>query len=443
VQYCDTDDGHNFDKSKKRRYRNAMLVLHDAVNWWNSACPDILFIAQLGDLLDGQNNLPRMVGEDKKEHQSGSERSVEALRALVQALDRCVCKNVASVVGNHELYNFNRRQLYDFLGLGVLRRSKHLSAVEEKAVVQALMSQLDGLEEVDESGKGKQTDAAGAAGTATGADTESDGKSKSESEAATDAILKAAAELHTQSDADLDVDSYYSFSPYSGWRFIVLDAYDIGTIGRDPSDERYEQARAILKAKNPNDTLSSQYNWFAGVDGEAQRFVPFNGAVSDRQLSWLRQSLRDAVNKNERVVIMTHIPLLLASSGTKTLLWNYEEVLATVYSDGCRRGDGSSGSIDSTASSDSSGSSDTSSSVVSSTSGDDFGKNVVVAVLAGHDHTGGFATDAQGIHHITFESPLECFGDEVAYSCMAVHGDGRLELQGQGRTRSRTLRFTP
>lgn len=39
--------------TKDRRYRNSLVVLEKAVNDWKARTPSILFIAQLGDLLDG------------------------------------------------------------------------------------------------------------------------------------------------------------------------------------------------------------------------------------------------------------------------------------------------------------------------------------------------------------------------------------------------------
>ena len=50
----------------------------------------------------------------------------------------------------------------------------------------------------------------------------------------------------------------------------------------------------------------------------------------------------------------------------------------------------------------------------------------VVAVFAGHDHTGGFATDPRGVHHITLPSPLH---HASAYGTVDVMPD-RLVLRG-------------
>lgn len=48
----------------------------------------------------------------------------------------------------------------------------------------------------------------------------------------------------------------YHFSPAPKFRFVVLDAYDLSIIGRDPTNEKYNQAMKILKEHNDNDDLN-------------------------------------------------------------------------------------------------------------------------------------------------------------------------------------------
>ena len=97
VQWADAEDGYNYDRTVARRYRGAFRTLQRAVEWWKStAAPPLAFVAQLGDLIDGINaNLGQ------------SESSLEA--ALVE-LRRAPAPAV-NIVGNHELYNFDRSQL--------------------------------------------------------------------------------------------------------------------------------------------------------------------------------------------------------------------------------------------------------------------------------------------------------------------------------------------
>ena len=47
----------------------------------------------------------------------------------------------------------------------------------------------------------------------------------------------------------------------------------------------------------------------------------------------------------------------------------------------------------------------------------------VMAVLAGHDHEGGYHQEA-GVHHLTLSSPLLCAEGEVAYGTVGVSREG-------------------
>jgi manganese-dependent ADP-ribose/CDP-alcohol diphosphatase len=85
-----------FAGNVKRHYRGAFRTLERAVDWWRSLRTPPAFIAQLGDLLDGVNV------------KSGN--SVPALEAALEQLERAPCPSV-NIVGNHELYNFDRAAL--------------------------------------------------------------------------------------------------------------------------------------------------------------------------------------------------------------------------------------------------------------------------------------------------------------------------------------------
>ena len=97
VQWADMEDGSNYDKTVIRHYRAAFRTLQRAVDWWDtlSARP-LSFVAQLGDLIDGVN--------------AGRGQSDTALAAALAELARAPSP-VVNIVGNHELYNFDRPQL--------------------------------------------------------------------------------------------------------------------------------------------------------------------------------------------------------------------------------------------------------------------------------------------------------------------------------------------
>ena len=104
VQWADLEDGYNYARTTKRCYRGALGTLREAVDWWQQQQPN--FIAQLGDLIDGQN---AKLGQ-----------SVSAMEAATSLLNQMSCR-VVNIVGNHELYNFDRSALQQKLASGASR----------------------------------------------------------------------------------------------------------------------------------------------------------------------------------------------------------------------------------------------------------------------------------------------------------------------------------
>lgn len=100
VQYADIDDGTNYLKTRNRYYRSALSYVKTAVaDWIAKAGTDhkISMVLDLGDLIDGFN----------VDHKS----SVTALETVTEAFDP-VGVRVIHVWGNHDLYNFTRKQLH-------------------------------------------------------------------------------------------------------------------------------------------------------------------------------------------------------------------------------------------------------------------------------------------------------------------------------------------
>merc|ERR1712113_26108 len=104
-------------------------------------------------------------------------------------------------------------------------------------------------------------------------------------------------------------------------------------------------------------------DFFAGLIGKKKRYVPFNGGMGPQQLNWLRREVVAARERDDRIVVFLHIPLLPeACTSWKTVLYDGEECLKVLHEDGAGR---------------------------------------VVAVFAGHAHNGGYCCDGEGVHHIT------------------------------------------
>lgn len=173
----------------------------------------------------------------------------------------------------------------------------------------------------------------------------------------------------------------YSFS-YDDWRFVVLDTVDIAMGGGWSEDsEHYQQARRWV------DKLRA-----AGMseDSTCNRC-----GIGDQQKQWLIQTLEQACERGERVIVFGHIPIVTPPRGEWARIYNHEEIREVLESAGC-----------------------------------------VVAYFNGHDHKGGYAF-RNGIHYVTLEGMVEG-ADETAYAIVELLDD-RILIHGVGRTPEREL----
>ena len=178
--------------------------------------------------------------------------------------------------------------------------------------------------------------------------------------------------------------AYFSFLPHPKWRIVVLDPYDVSTIGPGSGDA--EDAFKLLEQNNPNN-VRGPCDWLEGLTGVSRRWVPYNGGVGEEQLAWLEATLRASEEAGVRVMVFSHVAVCPGSSADSTLVWNYDRILAMFEAYAC-----------------------------------------VAAFLCGHDHKGGYKLE-HGVHHVTVESPLECDLGETAYGLMVVTED-HLVLHG-------------
>ena len=69
----------------------------------------------------------------------------------------------------------------------------------------------------------------------------------------------------------------------------------------------------------------------------------------------------------------------------------------------------------------------------------------VAAVFSGHAHQGGFAVDAFGVPHITFQSPLTHHSQGGAHALVEVsageHGGQVMRVSGSGAVPTRVLQL--
>ena len=212
VQYADIDDGYDFSKTRRRYYRDALCKLKSAVGSWKTHEPQISFILQLGDIVDG--------------HNKRFKQSEKALNSVIHALNQidCPCYNL---VGNHELYNYSRESLCKT----PLFSSTSVTCMDEEE------------------------------------------KEK--------------------------VKFYHQFSPYQGYRVIVLDSFNFSTLGYPKDSHESQAAFRFLRKYNDNNDLNSA----SGLKGVDRRYSSLNGGIGKDQLHWLDVLLTSADQLQERVII--------------------------------------------------------------------------------------------------------------------------------------------
>lgn len=202
---------------------------------------------------------------------------------------------------------------------------------------------------------------------------------------------------------------YYSFQPKVGYRCIVLDGYELSTIG-PISPESAQYAEDILQQRNHNYAAGlpsfefSSYetgstDWLHNLADENLRYLPFNGGISAEQLEWLELQLKEAIQNNERCLLFSHMAIYRPASQEQNLLWNCEDILRTLHATP---------------------------------------NGTVLAFISGHDHDGGYAVDNHGIHHIVPCSPIECDDGEQSFGMVEIYShENRMKVNWTGKVPSR------
>jgi 3',5'-cyclic AMP phosphodiesterase CpdA len=99
--------------------------------------------------------------------------------------------------------------------------------------------------------------------------------------------------------------SYYSWR-HNGWKFIVLDTNEVGTIEWMPGTPEYEEgAKVLLEMK----------------EAGANNARPWNGGLSETQFAWLEKELQSA----EPIIVFGHHPISPNYGGN---CLNYERLRA-------------------------------------------------------------------------------------------------------------------
>jgi len=275
VQHADIPDAMNFNKSMKRFYKGSLKSLQEADSWWRKKSEDgpkkLSFIANLGDVLDGQNM-------DKEGD------NMKAIGNLCSVFARAdYAPFTVHLVGNHELYNFTRTQLVE--GVPIEKPEKyHFKATIPDGAEPALPVSSDD--------KGFYF-----------------------------AFYPPGADRQYRV---LVLDPYDISCMRDGGGRHGIEIYE--GHGMDPA------GLALLKEHNHNPVGGKgQVNFFEGMKGEEGRWVPFNGGFGEQQLAWLRKHLQAAQQESQRVLLLSHVilhPDATPDRSCRTLLWNFEEVLS-------------------------------------------------------------------------------------------------------------------
>ncbi|CAG2162439.1 unnamed protein product [Oppiella nova] len=262
VQYADNDDRQAwYDTNKTRFYRNSLTQVKKAFTHWN--CEEnqnqgISFVLQLGDIIDGINAQPR------EYHDS----SLDAIRRTLNEFESNQHIPTFHAVGNHELYNFSRKQLAELFRDSLFKRMK-------------LNSESIGLNGLE------------------------------------------ALPANPNSD---ELSLYYKINPIPQLKLISLDCFDISVLGHEPTHEKYIMAAEVLVRHHGryDFDLWDTDNHLVGAN---KRFQSSNGAISEEQLKWLEEELQESDAKNQMVIVFGHVGIHPDSSDWNTVIWNYDEVI--------------------------------------------------------------------------------------------------------------------
>jgi manganese-dependent ADP-ribose/CDP-alcohol diphosphatase len=83
-------------------------------------------------------------------------------------------------------------------------------------------------------------------------------------------------------------------------RILALDTYELSLLGVEKDSEIYRQALDYFRQYNPNEKV----NDWNGLDGFQRRFTQLNGALTKKQLDWLKEQLIKSENLHENVIII-------------------------------------------------------------------------------------------------------------------------------------------
>ena len=359
IQYADSEDGFNYTKTVRRRFRPSLQILKKAIKCWNDKSNENApsLIISLGDIIDILNSQKQpkesisamktvlTVFNEFKPTETNQHRLLQNINDGSKVYTDSIISNEQNgkndddakqsnncdwipkypffhnLVGNHELYNFDRQQLLKY---------QH-------------------------------------------------GKQEANSN---------------------DVRFYYSFTPFPGFLFIMLDAYSVAMYGYEYCNNKhanYMEAEKLLNKYNPNDDKACPVPNTNGFD---QRFRSFNGGFGSAQLLWLESQLKIAQQRKDNVLLFSHVPVYTNYNKDYDILaFDFKECLDIIGKYSC-----------------------------------------VKMYFAGHDHKGDLFEDKNGVHHVTFAGAIEAPENTMCFATASFH-QNKLDLNGEGTIASKVFEF--
>ena len=177
----------------------------------------------------------------------------------------------------------------------------------------------------------------------------------------------------------LDLPEMYFDYTVKNIRFVVINSLDVSRFSPPGSDR--QKAASAYRKKYEGVSLR---NW--------------DGMISEEQYIWLNRTLEDAQKKDEKVILLSHVPVCPESSSGNAWLWESPRFLRNL---------------------------------------DRFPN--VIACFAGHYHPGGIAIRNQVLH----KTVKAICGHEQTTGLIARIFAGRIELQGIGEEEDFRFDFVP
>lgn len=229
VQYADCDNlPASYDASKLRFYRGSLNQVDVAFKFWEEHSSKIQFVLQLGDIIDGRSRWC-----------DGG--SYVSLRDTLQHFEKHTSIPTFHTVGNHELYNFDRKNLAQLFYESVMKIN----------IPPEIFSPKKPIED--------------------------------------DSPLSSPV-------------LYYKFNPVNSVKFISLDCFDVSVLGYNEKHPKYKVAAEILKSKHGHE-IFDDWDCDGELQGLDIRFQQMNGAIGEEQLTWLDNELAESEELKQKVIV--------------------------------------------------------------------------------------------------------------------------------------------